>query len=69
MSKCYKTLPMQQMLQPMWVVSDDGSACHAAEMRPEDRVGFMDGMLYTSGLDRIGTLIHNDFSHFIVQLW
>lgn len=29
----------------------------------------MDGMLYTAGLDGIGTLIHNDFSYFIVQLW
>ncbi len=72
MSKCYKTLPMQQMLQPWWMVGDGGNACQAAEMRPEDRVGFMDGMLYTAGLDGIGTLIHNnhkDFSHFIVQPW
>lgn len=41
----------------------------AAVMRPEDRVGFIDGMLYTAKLIGIISLIHNGFSHFILPLW
>ena len=50
------------------MVGDDGAACQVV-MLPQDRVGFMDGMLYTAELIGVVTLIHNGFSHFILQLW
>ena len=53
---CYKALPDRAILtydMPIHatvarMLGDGDNACQAAVIRPEDRVGFMDGMLYTA---------------------
>lgn len=43
------------------MLGDGDNACQAAAIRPEDRVGFIDRMLYTAKLIGITSLIHNGF--------
>ncbi|MBX3333188.1 MAG: hypothetical protein KF876_03640 [Nitrospira sp.] len=47
------------------MVGDDGAACQVVVMLAQDRVGFMEWMLYTAKLNETATFIHNDHSHFI----
>jgi hypothetical protein len=61
MGECTKTLLMQQMLQSRRMLGDGDNACQAAVMRPEDQVGFIDGMLYTAKLIGIISIIYNGF--------
>jgi hypothetical protein len=51
------------------MLGDDDNACQAAVVLVEDRVGFMERMLYTAQLNEKATLIHNDYSHFVLLLW
>lgn len=51
------------------MVGDGDNACQAAVRLHKDRVGFTERMLYTSELNETATLIHSDYSHFVLLLW
>jgi hypothetical protein len=55
---------------PGRMVGASGKACQAVVMRPEDRVGFTDKMLYTAQSIETSRLTHNqyDFSKFITPI-
>jgi preprotein translocase subunit SecA len=50
------------------MVGDDDNSCQAAVILHKDRVGFMERMLYTTQLNEIATLTHNDYSDFALLL-
>ena len=55
------------------MVGDDGAACQVVVRLTQDRVGFIEWMLYTAKLNEAATLIYNDFLIssllFVLTLW
>jgi hypothetical protein len=55
------------------MVGDDGAACQVVVRLTQDRVGFIEWMLYTAKLNETATLIYNDFLIssllFVLTLW